>query len=360
MTDVESIPVPARAHRKRRWLLFAVGLVLAGAATTRLFPNWHSLLDPLWRFRYPNSWVRAAPLESSQPLSLPVFDYSETTIPTHRIKRGGPRKDGIPALTNPKLVDASDARYLRPKDRIIGVVFGDQPVAYPLRILTHHEIVNDRVGGVPVAVTYCPLCDSAAVFDRRDGEKVREFGVSGLLFNSNVLMYDRGAKTESLWSQMMTRGVTGPGARKRLAPLPLELTTWDDWRKRYPRTRVLSDQIRHPRNYDKDPYQKYFASPGLMFPVEPRDDRRNRPKVRVLGIWSDTAARAYRIDDFADRKEAFEDELAGKKVVLRPNSSATSLCVVRADEGLHWVYAYWFAWYAFHPDTDVARPDGKP
>ena len=358
MTDPVSIPIRAGIRPKWICLSLAVALVLAVFATTRLFPDWHELLDPVWRFRYPGAWERAVPLEASEVPQWPVFDFSDTTIPTNRIESGGPLKDGIPALTDPKRRAASAARYLRPDDRVIGVVFGDESVAYPLRVLTYHEIVNDRVGGVPIAVTYCPLCDSAAAFDRRDGEKVREFGVSGLLFNSNVLMYDRGAKTESLWSQMMTQGVTGPGARKRLAPLPLELTTWKDWRKRNPRTRVLSKRTGHQRNYNRDPYREYFASPELAFPVEPRDDR-IRPKVRVLGIWSDTAARAYRIGDFVDRKEAFEDEIAGKRIELRPNPSGTSLRVVRADEGLHWVYAYWFAWYAFHPDTDIARSDTK-
>ena len=150
------------------------------------------------------------------------FDFSDATVPVEEIHSGGPPKDGIPALSKPRLIAAGEATYLKPADRVIGVAIEGEARVYPIRILNYHEIVNDKIGGRPIAVTYCPLCDSAAVFDRETPRGVREFGVSGLLYNSNVLMYDRDEKAESLWSQLRTEAVTGVQVRNQLKLLPLE------------------------------------------------------------------------------------------------------------------------------------------
>ena len=281
-----------------------------------------------------------------------AFDLSKVTVPANEIHGGGPPKDGIPALTNPKLIPARDARYLRPQDRVIGFVTGDDPRAYPLKILNYHEIVNDRVADLPVAVTYCPLCDSAAVFDRRTPLGEREFGVSGLLYNSNVLMYDRGGRPESLWSQVQTEGISGPAAEKPLTALPVELTTWQDWQARYPATKVLSPQTEHQRDYDRNPYAGYFDQPQLMFPARPTSDRLPT-KARVLAVWTENAARAYPESAFSRQRNRAEEEIGGKKVVVEFNPDARSLRVVNADEGVQWMYSLWFAWYAFRPETSV-------
>ena len=129
-----------------------------------------------------------------------AFDLGRTSIPRDEIHAGGPQKDGIPSLTNPKLIPAKSAGFLRPADRVIGVFVEGESRAYPLPILDYHEAVNDEIGKTAFAVTYCPLCDSSAVFDRRRGDSTVEFGISGLLYNSNVLLYDRGVVgKESLW-----------------------------------------------------------------------------------------------------------------------------------------------------------------
>jgi len=302
-----------------------------------------------------NAAVQVAAYQPGRPLG---FDLSDATIPAAEIRSGGPPKDGIPALTNPEFLSAENATYLRPKDRVIGVVVGEDARAYPLRILNYHEIVNDRVGDRPVAVTYCPLCDSAAVFDRRSPLGEREFGVSGLLYNSNVLMYDRGGRPESLWSQVKSEGVSGPAARKSLQPVPLELTTWEDWRRRYPRTRVLSTRTGHQRDYSRSPYGSYLDSIRLIFPVDPRSDRLPT-KARVLGVWTDSGARAYPESAFSQERTRVEGELNGKKFVVEFRPESRSLRVVEADVGVHWMYSLWFAWYAFHPETDVLEAQGK-
>ena len=226
-----------------------------------------------------------------------------------------------------------------------------QARAYPLKILNHHEIVNDKLGDVPIAVTYCPLCDSVAVFGRRVGERTIEFGVSGLLFNSNVLMYDRGGKPESLWSQVGAMGVSGPGARQAMKTVPVELTTWRDWQARYPKTTVLSDQTGHRRNYRVNPYQGYFNSRSLMFPVQPID-KRLPMKSPVLGVWTAETARAYPLSAFSGNRE-LKQEMDGKQFTLVYNDQENTLRVESADDGVQWMYAFWFAWHAFRPQTEV-------
>jgi len=167
-----------------------------------------------------------------------ALDLSNPRIPLEEIRNGGPPKDGIPALTDPEVISASEVSYLAPSDRILGLVMNGEARAYPLKILNWHEIVNDTLGGEPVLVSYCPLCGSGMVFDARiNGERLN-FGVSGRLYNSDVLFYDR--KSESLWSQLKMEAVTGQMAGTKLTLLPLEHTRWDSWRQRHPATTVLA------------------------------------------------------------------------------------------------------------------------
>jgi hypothetical protein len=343
------------------------------AATRRRRGAWLSLLLLCvllnWRFDgtydfWKSAWAQRTLLpdhEPREPLLQVVFqragqgfDLRNATIPTRRIVGGGPPKDGIPALSNPKLIAAHEARYLQPEDRVVGVAIGTAARAYPLRILDYHEVVNDRIGEVPFAVTYCPLCDSTVVFDRRTKIGEREFGVSGLLFNSNVLIYDRGGKPESLWSQLMAEGVSGPAARLPLKTLPVELTTWQDWVSRHPQTTVLSPDTGHARDYGRRLYTAYFASPELMFAVRPLD--RSLPaKTPVLGVWTGDTARAYPTSQFSGRSRKLTEELDGKTFELEYDGTTRNLRITSADEGVQWMYSFWFAWAAFRPETELYK-----
>ncbi|TFH23767.1 MAG: DUF3179 domain-containing protein, partial [Myxococcales bacterium] len=224
------------------------------------------------------------------------IDLTPSSIPTDQILSGGPPKDGIPALLKPTFVAADDASFIRGEDVVVGLEIDGHARAYPLKILNWHEIVNDELGDLPVAVTYCPLTGSAVVFDRRVNGKPLSFGVSGRLYQSNVLMYDH--QSDGLWSQLAGAAVTGKRTGTQLDNIPAQVTTWRRWREDHPDTSVLSPDTDHSRDYDRNPYAGYEASPSVMFPVEQHDDRLPT-KARVLGVVLDGQARAYPHDELA-------------------------------------------------------------
>ncbi|MCA9063107.1 MAG: DUF3179 domain-containing protein [Planctomycetaceae bacterium] len=282
----------------------------------------------------------------------PVFDTRNSSIAVEEIRAGGPPKDGIPAISKPQLIGASAANELVPSERVIGVVINGEARAYPLGILSYHEIVNDTLQSTPIAVTYCPLCDSVCVFDRRTPLGTREFGVSGLLYNSNVLMYDRGGNPESLWSQLMTTGVTGPGMKKSLKTLPVELATWAEWKSRYPTTEVLSRDTGHYRDYSVSPYGRYFNTPQLMFPVN-HQDHRLPAKTRVIGLWAADQFVAVPVTAFSPDQTEIHSSVNGLKFTVVYAPDTKSMRVMQADSKVQWMYTFWFAWSAFHPETDL-------
>ena len=181
------------------------------------------------------------------------FDLSDALISATEILPGGPPRDGIPAIDKPKFINAAEVDYLADDDRILGVFRNGVAKAYPIRILNWHEIVNDRLQDEAVAITFCPLCGTGMAFQARVDGQAKLFGVSGLLYKSDVLLYDR--ETESLWSQISRQAVSGPMKGQRLAMVPTSHTTWADWRERHPDTQVLSLDTGYSRNYNRNPYE---------------------------------------------------------------------------------------------------------
>lgn len=188
----------------------------------------------------------------------PDTDFTNTTVKNWtEIRSGGPPKDGIPSIQNPSFIDLADETRLNPREPVITVKIGPEVRAYPIRYLTWHEIVNDTVGGVPVAVTFCPLCNSALVFDRRVDEGVLEFGVSGKLRNSDMVMYDR--QTESWWQQATATGIAGHFTGRELRQLPSWMESWAQFKDAHPGAQVM-DQPDWPRRYGQNPYVNYDSS----------------------------------------------------------------------------------------------------
>jgi hypothetical protein len=285
-------------------------------------------------------------------LEMNGFRLDEAAIPVGEIHRGGPPRDGIPAIDRPVFMPAGAATHLGADDRVLGVVRGDVARAYPIAILNWHEVVNDRFGDEAVTVTFCPLCGTGMAFAARIDGRDLVFGVSGLLYNSDVLLYDR--QTESLWSQIMSRAVSGPLRSRTLQFLPTAHTSWGDWRWRHPHTQVLSPETGYERNYGRDPYAGYRDSEQLMFPVSAQD-RRLHPKEQVIGVTIGGEHKAYPFSALARAgKAAIADRVGGVPITIEFDPQARTGRVLDAEgRELPALTAFWFAWHAFHPESGV-------
>ena len=309
-------------------------------------------------------------------------------IPLDKIKGGGPPKDGIPSIDNPSFAEITGSQFVSDSDVVIGLEINGDARAYPLFILVWHEIVNDKVGETPVAVTYCPLCYTNQVFERIiDGNEV-EFGTSGKLYQSNLLMYDRW--TESYWSQGLGMAVTGELSGMQLKKIPFDVITWGDWKKLHPETLVLTTDTGHLRSYATDPYGDYYTDPRIIFPVDNMDDRMH-PKEIILGLHEDGIYKAYKQNDvelhniindnigetslmlvslFSQNSRAFDRNLGGEilefeyvdgKIIDSKTESVWSydgLAISGSLEGnqltrISMEPGFWFSWVAFHPGTVV-------
>lgn len=221
---------------------------------------------------------------------------AEWLIPQNEVFDGGPGKDGIPALENPDVITLDQAAYLNDEDLILGYKSGDDIRAYPHKILDWHEIINDKLGSASLAVTYCPLTGTGIGWNRLVDGKETTFGVSGLLYNTNLIPYDRA--TGSNWSQMRLDCVNGPLQGTEIDLYQLVETSWATWKRMYPNSTVVSTNTTYDRNYERYPYGDYKTNDGnLIFPVKP-EDFRLPAKERVLGIITEERVKAFRFSNF--------------------------------------------------------------
>jgi hypothetical protein len=303
--------------------------------------------------------------------------------------------DGIPSIDDPKFISVQEAdNRLDDSELVLGINISNDVRAYPLQILVWHEIVNDNVGGFPVAVTYCPLCFTNQVFNRtlEDGE-ILEFGTSGKLFNSNLVMYDR--TTKSLWSQAMAQAIVGNLAGVELERIPFDIAYWKEWKQLYSDSKVLSTDTGSTRPYGADPYGDYYTNGDVLFPVSNRDNRLGLKEI-VVGFENNGQYKAYKLQEI-ENKKVINDKVIGKPVALMSlhpfmiraydpvvdgqvlkfsynvknqnfNDKQTGslwnfdgkaidgqmkgkqLTRIPFDEG------FWFEWVAFHPKTELYQP----
>ncbi len=337
--------------------------------------------------------VSAVVFVTEQHTPAMLIDGEEETrkaiVPVNQIVSGGPPRDGIPSIDRPKFVSAEEAD-LQNGDLVLGLEINGDVRAYPLDILVWHEIVNDVVGGEPVAVTYCPLCFTNQVFKRTIEGEVVEFGTSGKLYNSNLVMYDR--STESYWSQAMSQAIVGERAGHMLERVPFDVGYWEDWKALYPETKVLSQDTGFGRPYGADPYGNYYTSPEILFPVSHRDDRLG-PKEIVIGLEHSGTYRAYPLSEIEERN-TINDELEGRHILITSHYPFMARAFDRTvgDDGqvLEFEYkdesmidlqtgsvwdfdgtavkgelegkqlerlpfdqGFWFEWVTFHPETQL-------
>jgi hypothetical protein len=317
-------------------------------------------------------------------------------IPTDEIFDGGPGRDGIPSVDNPQFTNVNDAPYLQDDDLVIGIKIGGTIRAYPHPILDWHEIVNDDISGQKTAITYCPLTGSAIAWKRQGVVSNSEFGVSGLLYNSNLIPYDRGSSSN--WSQMKLQCVNGSLIGNEIETSRIIETTYKTWREMYPTSLLLSTNTGFGRQYGVYPYGGYKTNDDLIFPVS-NEDNRLQKKERVLGLIVGGQTMAFVINSFSSEVSVENVSFGGEEFVVigssgknfavaykRKLDGGTTLefaftqgelpLVMMDNEGTKWnifgeaidgprtgesllqaksFISYWFAWAAFYPNALIAQ-----
>lgn len=316
-----------------------------------------------------------------------IYPGVESSIRLEEILWGGvSAKTGIPALTNPSLIEASAATFMSDDELVFGISINGDVRAYPYRFMDWHEMLNDVIDGEPVSLAYCTLCGSGILYKTtvagRDQPLV--FGSSGFLYRSNKLMFDHA--TDSLWNQFTGKPVVGKlvNSKLQLETLPLVTTSWGEWRKSHPTSKILALETGYVRDYRPGkPYGQYFASAKLMFPVH-TDDKRLKQKDQVFGLRMSGVEKAWPLKLFKGGK-VINDQVGVLKLVLVGNAKTQTVRAYRsggqsfqgptfsngstqistngeswrvADDGLHGPngevlsrlpghLAYWFAWHNY-------------
>ena len=342
--------------------------------------------------------ITAVDNTNSAAVAITAEEKEKSIVPLDQIVSGGPPPDGIPSIDNPKFISVQEAsKFLEDSELVLGLNINGDIRAYPLQILVWHEIVNDKVGGIPIAVTYCPLCFTNQVFNRTidDGQEVVEFGTSGKLYNSNLVMYDRTSK--SLWSQALAEGIVGKHAGTKLERVPFDIAYWKEWKQLYPDSKVLSRDTGSNRPYGADPYGDYYTNSDVLFPVSNSDDRLGLKEI-VVGFENKEQHKAYRLQEI-ENKKVINDQVNGKpialfslypfmvrgydpivvedeeqKIALQFNYNAENNKFIDKQTGSVWNFegkaisgqmkgkqltrlpfdeGFWFEWVAFHPKTEI-------
>lgn len=217
---------------------------------------------------------------------FPKTDFENISVELDSILSGGPPKDGIPSIDKPDFTDAVGAEeWLSGDEPVVAFYSGDDARAYPLQILIYHEIVNDVVNNKPVTVTFCPLCNASIVFDRNVDGDVLDFGTTGRLRNSDLIMYDR--QTESWWQQFTGRGIIGKYNEVKLTQLPSQIVSFDTFRSSFPKGKILTRNTGHNRPYGNNPYTGYDNINSSPFLYDGPEDKRLPPMERVLSLASE-------------------------------------------------------------------------
>ncbi len=291
----------------------------------------------------------------------PRTDFSKHSVDFDEIRSGGPPKDGIPAIDRPVFVPVAKAQNLSPREPVIGIEIKGDARAYPLRVLTWHEIVNDEAGGVPIAATYCPLCNAAIVFNRRVGNRILDFGTTGKLRKSDLVMYDR--QTESWWQQFTGEAIVGELTGMVLDILPARLESWENFRDRHPDGQVLVPENPALRAYGANPYAGYDTR-QMPFLFDGSVPEGIPPLARVVAIgeqaWSLDLLRSKRTIDAGDFILAWEPgQASALDTRAIENGRDVGNVTVRTASGegkdvAHHV-TFAFVFHAFHPDGKITR-----
>ena len=235
---------------------------------------------------------------------------------------GGPPKDGIPAIDSPKFVSVADAgQWLKSNEPVISLRVGNEAKAYPLQILMWHEIVNDKINGQPVTVTFCPLCYTAIAFDTILDGKTYTFGVSGMLRHSDMVMYDR--ETETWWQQISGEGIVGDLTGKTLKQFPSQIVSFGQFSKAFPKGTVLSRETGYKREYGNNPYRGYDDTAKTPFLFRGKPDERLKPMEKIVAIELDSITKAYP-HSITKKRRVIYDRIGPTEIVIFHADGASS------------------------------------
>lgn len=320
-----------------------IGIIVFAIAATLLFQN-------------SRGGEQAQKIPPPDPNAAYAFEHdglrtntAKASIPLEKILDGGPGKDGIPALTNSRFTNIAEAeKFLKDDSDGILITVGGAARFYPYNILVWHEIANDVIEGKHLVVTFCPLCGSAIVFDAEADGEAREFGVSGKLYESNLLMYDK--KTESLWSQILGEAVVGDETGKKLSVYPSQVLSLGEVKKKYPGAEVLSKDTGHSRDYSVSPYGDYGANDKIYFPISVRDNRLPAKEIMYIVNVGDQSV-AFKVKDLSAASVAAADA-DGKKITAKLIDGEIE---VRGEDGavIPGYHAMWFSWAIHHQKDGV-------
>ncbi len=313
---------------------------------------------------------------------------SDWLIPENLIFDGGPGKDGIPSIDEPNFSIASEIDFLHDRDLILAIQIGDEVKAYPHPILDWHEIVNDEIGGEKIALTYCPLTGTGIGWNRVINNKETTFGVSGLLYNSNLMPYDR--SSNSTWSQQRLDCVNGPNIGQRAELFSFAEITWENWKEAYPGSLVLNTDTGINRDYGRYPYGNYRSSDNTLFPITNDDDSFGK-KERLLGVRIGEQFKAYPFNTEVGN-ELVKDDIEGTDVLVIRNTQRNFIvsflpesgqiyqvlddalfpAIIEDNDGTQYdilgtainnrsqqlskpaqFIGYWFSWGTFYEDIDI-------
>lgn len=322
-------------------------------------------------FLYKNSRQFKLPKGETQPLKVTdtlsmtpagkqrkifITDGVKHSVSLDEILSGGPSKDGIPSIDKPIFLSIADTdKWLNDGEAGQGLCVGEDCRFYPYQIIVWHEIVNDIVGGQPVLVTYCPLCATGIVFDRTLDGKAVEFGTSGKLWQSNLVMYNRtdDPKKESLWSQVLGEAIVGEFTGTKLNVVSSDVIKYADWKKLHPNTKILSKDTGTIRNYGYDPYSDYYTSNDVSFGAS-FNDQRLHPKEFVLGIQINGKYKAYHSAALAagETKDTFNGETI---FIIKKPEGEIRMFKGAGREPLPYIGGFWFSWLAVHPQSELFK-----
>lgn len=275
----------------------------------------------------------------------PEPDTSLWSIPVNEVYDGGPGKDGIPSIDSPVFIYASDskvANYMNDEDLIVGVKRSGEIKAYPFKILDWHEIVNDDLSGEKISISYCPLTGTAFAWESKVSNEFTEFGVSGLLYNTNLILYDR--KSDSYWSQLKLECVNGEFINEKPKIVNLVETTWGEWKKLYPNSKILSNEQGFIRNYNNYPYGRYKEDHSFfLFPVVYFDDSivsSIESKQRVHAVLGEKNAKVFKFETFGNGKAVKTSFLTDKLLVVGDENKMHSYVLNSDQENLVFEYDF--------------------